>query len=816
MTHTDGASTDRVSSTETCRLCDLPTPSPPVTDDSLDGEFCCRGCLEVQRSLGELDTDEAAAVRDAIDGDTDTHEEVDSEVGEAAFFAVDGMHCTTCEAFLEGRASTADGVYDVEASYATDTVRVRYDPETIGAEELPELLSGYGYTAGDRAGGRADENVNEAAKFLAGGGFFGMMVMVWYALFLYPTYFGYDPIVEFGGYDGIYVFANIWLMTSFVLFYTGWPILRGAYVSLRAGAPNMDLLVALAACSAYAYSTLAMGVGRTDLYFDVSVAIILVVTGGGYYEGRIKQRAVGLLSELTEKQVTHARRAADGETVSLDAVAPGEHLLVRPGERVPLDAVVRDGAAAVDESLLTGESNPVSKRPGDTVAGGTVVTDAPLIVEVDDDAESTLDRLVELLWSIQSSSPSVQRLADRLATIFVPLVIAVAILVSGLTLLTGGTITAALLVGLTVLIVSCPCALGLATPLAIASGVKSATERGIVIVTEAIFEDAPEVDIVVLDKTGTLTKGSMSVISVYADRPDEVLDRAAAVEQFSEHPIAEAIVEHETPVAGADGISVATDGGGFRLTATTVDPSSFKRETRGVSAFVDGEEVVVGHPDLLRDRGYSIGNETADRIADIRADGDVPVVVGWDRRIEGLIAVGDTPRPEWREAVEVLSLDREIVVLTGDEGASADRFRTVDGVDRVFAGVPPEAKAETVRRLQTHGSVAMVGDGSNDAPALAAADVGIALASGTKLASDAADAVVVDDDLRSVSETFLIASRTNRRIKQNLGWAFVYNGIAIPLAAFGLLNPLLAAVAMATSSTIVVLNSVRSLVDFDE
>lgn len=801
-----------------CSLCELPTPRPPVTEPSVDGEFCCQGCLEVQRSLGDLEDAEAEAVRDAIDSrGSGSKATVDSDDGESAFFSIDGMHCTTCEAFIEGRAKADDGIYDVEASYATDTVRVRYDPDVLDEGDIPTLLSGYGYTAGQRSDGRPDSDVNETVKFLAGGGFFGMMVMMWYALFLYPTYFGYDPVVEFGGYDGLYVFANIWLMTSFVLFYTGWPILRGAYVSVRARAPNMDLLVALAACSAYAYSTLAMGVGRTDLYFDVSVAIILVVTGGSYYESRIKQRAVGLLSELTEKQVTHARRADDGETVSLDAVEPGEHLLVRPGERIPLDGVVHDGTAAVDESLITGESTPLSKRPGDTVAGGTVVTDAPLIVEVDDDAESTLDRLVELLWSIQSSSPGVQRLADRLATIFVPLVIVVAILVSGLTLLVGGTITTALLVGLTVLIVSCPCALGLATPLAIASGVGTATERGIVVVTEAIFEDAPDVETVVLDKTGTLTTGSMSVISVDADRPDEVLERAAAVETLSEHPIAEAIVERASELNGSVASDTAATDGGTRIESGSVsaaEPSSFQRETRGVSAFVDGEAVVVGHPELLRDRGYSIGDEFARRIEDARADGDVPVVVGWGGRTRGVVVVGDTPRPEWREAVETLSDGREIVVLTGDEGASADRFRSVEGVDRVFEGVPPEAKAETVRRLQASGSVAMVGDGSNDAPALAAADVGVALASGTKLASDAADAVVVNDDLRSVPETFHIASRTNRRIKQNLGWAFVYNGIAIPLAAFGLLNPLLAAVAMATSSTLVVLNSIRSLADF--
>ena len=811
---TDGSTTAE----STCRLCDLPTPRSPITDPDVDGDFCCRGCLEVHRSLGDLDESEAEAVREAIDGrgsDPDSASDpevtVDSNEGESAFFAVDGMHCTTCEAFIESRAETDDGIHAVEASYATDTVRVQYDPDVIEEDGIPGVLSGYGYTADTRSDGRPESDTNEIAKFLAGGGFFGMMVMVWYALFLYPTYFGYEPVADFGSFDGIYVFANIWVMTSFVLFYTGWPILRGAYVSLRAGVPNMDLLVALAATSAYVYSTLAMGVGRTDLYFDVTVAIILVVTGGGYYESKIKQRAVGRLSELTEEQIEDARLADTGETVPLDDVEPGDRLLVRPGERIPLDGNVREGNAAVDESLITGESTPVSKRPDDRVAGGTVVTDAPLVMEVDETATSTLDRLVELLWSIQSSTPGVQRLADRLATVFVPVVISIAAVVVAWTLLNGGSGTAAMLLGLTVLIVSCPCALGLATPLAIAAGVRTATERGIIVTTEAVFEDAPEIDTVVLDKTGTLTKGSMSVVSIHGDQPETILRRAATVESLSEHPIATAIVQHadEQSAAGPDG--TMTDGG-----AVSIDPETFDRTPRGVSAPIGGSETVVGHPDLLRDRGITLGDELQKRITDIRDDGDVPVLVGWDGLARGVIAVGDTPRSEWNAAVETLSTDRSVVVLTGDEGAAADRFRTVEGVSEVFSGVPPEAKAETVRRLQKRGAVAMVGDGSNDAPALAAADLGIALGSGTQLASDAADAVIVDDDLRSVPETFTIADRTNGRIGQNLGWAFMYNGIAIPIAAAGLLNPLFAAAAMATSSTLVVANSARSLGSFGE
>ncbi|WIV66609.1 heavy metal translocating P-type ATPase [Natrialbaceae archaeon AArc-T1-2] len=777
-----------------CTLCELPTPEEPITDDDVEGRFCCRGCLEVHRALGDVDDDEAAAVDRALEDDADRDRDLESAGGDTAFLSVEGMHCATCEAFIEGRATATEGVYAAEASYASDAVRVAYDPDAVDERDLPEIVSGFGYTARERDDADGGEGRDAAlVKFLVGGGLFGMMAMMWYVLFLYPTYFGYEPVVELGSYDRLYIFANIWLMTSFVLFYTGYPILRGAYVSLRAGMPNMDLLVSVAATAAYAYSTLAMAVGRTDLYFDVTVAIILVVTGGTYYESVVKRRAGGLLSDLTEQQVDEARRE-NGETVPVADVEPGENLLVRPGERVPLDGMVSEGEAAVDESLVTGESLPVGKEPGDPVRGGTVVTDAPLVVEVGEGAESTLDRLVDLLWTIQSSRPGVQRLADKLATIFVPLVIVVATIATAATLALGSSPTTALLVGLTVLIVSCPCALGLATPLAIASGVQSAAKRGIVIAAETIFEDAPDVDVVAVDKTGTLTTGSMTVETVDTgdgEDGDDVLERAGAVERLSEHPVAGAIAEHAPE--------------------TSADVDGFERDRRGVAGRVEGDRVVVGHPEFVAGHGLSIPDELRTQIESANADGDVPVAVGWGDRTRGVIVVGDAPREEWKDAVETVAAGREVVVITGDEGAAADRFRDVEGVDDVFAGVPPEAKAETVRRLRSRGTVAMVGDGSNDAPALAAADVGIALGSGTKLATDAADAVIVSDDLGSVAETLEIAGDTHSRIRQNLGWAFVYNAVAIPLAVTGLLNPLFAAVAMATSSILVVLNSSRSL-----
>ncbi|ELZ91638.1 putative cation-transporting ATPase [Haloferax mucosum ATCC BAA-1512] len=822
-TRTRGAGGDEDGDgTDGCTLCGLPTPNPPVTaDDDVEGEFCCRGCLEISRVLGDAVSADPETVERELAGEEATV----PDDAERTYMAVDGMHCATCEAFVSGTARTCDGVYAAEASYANDMVRVTYDPESADLDDLLGTLSRYGYGTRDpEERNAAERGDNQVARFVIGGGVFGMMVMMWYVLFLYPTYVGFSPVVELGVFDGVYILGNIWVMTSIVLFYTGFPILRGALVSLRAGQPNMDLLVSLAATSAYVYSTAAVVLGETHVYFDVTVAIILVVTVGNYYEDRIKRKAAGMLSDLAASRVSEARRRIadadertddiddtdertddiDGrvETVPLDALEAGDYVEVRPGERVPVDGTVAEGTAAVDEALVTGESMPRTKRPGDDMLGGTVVTDRPLVVEVGADATSTLDRLVELLWDIQSARSGVQRLADKLATVFVPTVLVLAVLAFGWTLFGGASATEALLVGLTVLIVSCPCALGLATPLAVASGIKAAAGRGIVVASEAVFEAVPDVDVVVFDKTGTLTDGDMTVLRAVGERadaaPDDALAAAAALERFSAHPLATAVVE-AAEKAGVDVPDIAAD--------------DVAVHDRGVSGTVSGDEFVVGHPDMLRERGLTIDADLEHEIDGARTDGAVPVVVGRGDCASTVLVVGDEPREAWDDVVSAVADDgnRDVVVLTGDSERAARRFRDHADVTDVFAGVPPEAKAETVERLRSRGTVAMVGDGSNDAPALAAADIGIALGTGTDIAGDAADAVLVGRDIDAIPEVFSLSAGVNRRIRGNLTWAFGYNAVAIPLAALGVLNPLFAAVAMGTSSLLVVANSARSL-----
>jgi|GEM_PF-34208 len=828
-----------------CTLCDLPTPDPPVAEPDVPGEYCCRGCLEVARTLDDPAATSAGDAADALETgpDPDTDGRTDAPAGatageaatvggddaasagdaaapvdgEEAFLSVRGMHCSTCEAFLESRAVAQDGVHAAAASYPTETVKVTYDPEAIDREGLLEVLDAPGYEATERGVGD-DRDDSAAVGRLLVGGFFGMMTMLWYVLFLYPLYLGVPPeslLVDVEGPAGTYLLWNVWIMATVVLGYTGYPLFRGAYVSLRAGHPNMDLLVALAAGAAYAYSTGVALTGGTDVYFDVAIVVVLAVTIGNYYEDRVKRRAAGRLADLTAERVDEAhRRIADGvETVPVDDLEPGDELVVRSGERVPLDGPIVEGAGVLDEALVTGESRPVRRSAGDDAIGGSVLRDGRLVVAVTEGATSTLDRVVRVLWDVQSSRPGAQRLADRIAAVFVPLVFVLAALAVGLHAgLLGATPETALVIGLSVLVVSCPCALGLATPLAIARGIRSALDRGVVVTDGSTFEAAHDADVVAFDKTGTLTTADMEVVDRVGD--DRTLQRAAALERYADHPVAGAITDAvEGPLADVSAFERVAGSG---ITGTLVNPDprpdgGTAERQAAVPDRADGVEVLAGTLALFEERGWTVPDAFADRARQARAAGNVPVLVGWDGRVEGVVVAGDEARPEWETVVQDLATDRRVVVLTGDD-ADVQRFRDHPGIDEVFAGLPPEGKTAVVRRLQAEETVAMVGDGVNDAPALAAADVGIAM-DHTALAADAAGAVVTSEDLRSVPTVFDVTAATKRRIRQNLGWAFCYNAIAVPLAVAGALNPLFAAVAMASSSLLVVGNSSRALLE---
>ncbi|PAU82892.1 heavy metal translocating P-type ATPase [Halorubrum salipaludis] len=846
-----------------CRLCDLPTPDPPVTESGVDGEFCCRGCLEVARRLDDVGDAEAGVGEGegatlGAEGSTPGTDEAtlraDDSGGKAppsdaaeAYLAVDGMHCTTCETFLGLRGDDCRGVRAVEANYGTETARVVYDPAEIDRDELPEALSGYGYAlrfrngsetgggdasdrtgGGGRAGRRRDDRTVER---LVVGGFLAMLIMPWYVLSLYPSYLGIETnvlAIDTTTAAGRYLpLAFIALLTTVLLAYTGAPLLRGAYVSVRARRPNMDLLVAVAALSAYAYSTLALATGSTHLYYDVTVAVVMVVSLGRFYEERVRARATDLLETVTAARVESATRVtgAGSETVPIADLEPGDRIRVTPGERVPIDGTVIEGTADVDESVITGESLPVRKGAGETVIGGATLlgdvreTDGGAVdggatagaesagaiaVRVGEDAESTADRLAAALWEVQTATPGIQRFVDALATVFVPVVLTLGLVVAGWRLATGGTVAAAMLAGLTVLVVSCPCAMGLATPLAVSGGLRDALDRGAVVTDASVFEVAREADTVVFDKTGTLTAGEMRVAETHGD--DRTLRRAAAIERRADHPVADAIREAAAgDLAEGTRVESFTRHPGAGISGRLVPGDGWETDSPPADA-----RVVVGTPDLVESECGPMPDDLRGRVDDVADRGALPVAVGWDGAARGVIAVEDREREGWAAALDAFA-DREVAVLTGDEGPRADRFRDHPAVDEVFAGVPPDGKLEAVRGFAASGTTVMVGDGTNDAPALAAADLGIAMGDGTARAVEAADVVIADEDLRAVETVFDLAAGTRRRIRENVAWALCYNAVAIPLAVAGLLNPFFAALAMAASSGIVVTNSTRSV-----
>jgi Cu2+-exporting ATPase len=782
----------------TCTLCDLPVEDP-ITDGDIDGEFCCRGCLEVARLVddGEDIDLSIAAVRDRV-----AAEDVKPDVPEdakTAYLSIDGMHCQTCEGFIELLAEEADGVHEARASYATEMAQVVYDPDRIDRNAITAALSRLGYQA--RNPDEENDSLRSRVEFgkyrAVLAAILMMPVLSLYVLFIYPVYLGiYPESFLYGSTVEAMVFGPLAVWSTLILIGLGYPIFRGAYVSLRVGRPNMDVLIAIAVLAAYIYSLTTYLTGGRDPYFDVVVMVLAIVTIGNHLESRVKRAALGNRADLTDSRVDEARRLDDDsettETIEIAECEPGDRLLVKPGERIPLDGQIVDGTAATDEALVTGESRPQRKSVGDSVLGGSILTDSAIVVEVGPDATSTMDRLVELLWNAKSSATGVQRIVNRFAVLFVPFVLGLAALTTAGWFVLGNDPNTAILAGVSVLVVSCPCSLGIATPLALAAATRDATDNRMLVLNETVLERIDDSSIVVFDKTGTLTTGEMELADVVGDDHDEVLAMAAAVERRSSHPIAAAIDD--------------------AASQTTRPVSSFERADRTVSALVDDTRVMVGHPDSFTADEWTIPTEIEAAVTDAYESGTHPTAVAWEGIVQGIITVRDTPRENWERVVSNLAdAGREIVVLTGDDERMTETFANHPAIGHVFAGVRPESKEAIVQGLREHGTTTMIGDGTNDAPALASADLGIAVSSGTELAIEAADAVVLDDRLDAVPELFGLASDTRGRIKQNLVWAAGYNTIALPLAMVGVITPLVAAVMMAVSSLIVVFNSKRRL-----
>ena len=731
---------------------------------------------------------------------------------------IGGMTCASCAARIEKRLNKLAGV-TATVNYATEKAKITFVEGATTAAELIAQIEGAGYTAevphraasspsSDDGGAELDDPTRTLRRRL----------VISVALALPVVLLAMIPVLQFDTWQ--------WLsltLASPVVVWGAWPFHRAAWANLRHGTATMDTLISIGTIAAFGWSLYALflgdagvvslrhsfsltperGMGSSQIYLEVAAGVTVFILAGRYFEARAKRRsgaALRALLELGAKEVAVLRDGIEVH-VPIEQLVVGDRFVVRPGEKLATDGVVEEGASAIDASLLTGEPVPVEVSPGDNVAGATVNAGGRLIVRATRvGADTALAQIARLVEDAQTGKAQVQRLADRVSAIFVPVVIVIAAATLGFWLAASATdnATTAFTAAVAVLIIACPCALGLATPTALMVGTGRGAQLGILIKGPEVLESTRRVDTVVLDKTGTVTTGRMSLVDVVpsADSTvEDVLFFAGSLEDASEHPIAKAIA------AGARerGVTLA------------LVESFGNTEGLGVQGVVDGHAVVAGRERFLADFSLRLDEVLQDARDDAESAGRTPVFVGWDGHVHGMLVVADTVKETSAEAIAGLRhLGLRPVLLTGDNKRAANAVAAQVGIDEVFAEVLPVDKVEVIRRLQSEGRVvAMVGDGVNDAAALAQADLGLAMGTGTDAAIEASDLTLVRGDLRAAVDAIRLSRRTLATIKGNLFWAFAYNIAALPLAAAGLLNPMLAGAAMAFSSVFVVTNSLR-------
>ena len=769
-----------------------------VCGEPAEGSFCSPGCRDVSEKLGEppRETEEKDGIDDGL---------------EELFLEVEGMYSAISEDFLESMGEKIDGVEDVSASYITGSVKILHDG-SVPKKEVRDSLSAAGHTAhlrgedgeedGDDDGGqrkgtdvsgaqtRREEpmiGVKHTVGIIIGG-----VILIPYMSLVYPSYVFSLLNIDLG-YDLSAVDATSFLtvylgLTGVVLYFTGLPLLRGAYIGLLTRKPNADMVVSLTLVSSYIYGTVAALVGRGDIYYDLTIVVASVVVSSIFYESSVKQRAVDVLGDLTSSRIDDAHLYADGEikNVDVDYVSPGDRILVREGERVPLGGVLESDACTVDESVMTGESLPVGKDEGDEIVAGSTVTGGAATVRVTEGGSTGVREITRGVWDIQAADHGAERRINRIASLVVPVLVLAGIAVGLGYSVAGAEPAESFLATLTLFLAASPWGLALVAPLTSASNIRKATENGIVVFDETHFERLREIDTVVFDKTGTLTTGEMEVID--ADGPERLLREAASLEAFTSHPAADAI---------SDAFDSEID-----------EVENVETFSTGVSGEVRGRNVLVGNEALFDQEGWEVPEGIRETVAEKKESGRLPVIVGKDGEAEAVVSLSDQHREGWQETVSGLSeKGMEVVLLTGDGKEATRPFEAHEDTDLTFCEVPPKGKREAVRRLSDAGTVAMVGDGTNDALPLAEADFSVSMGGGTAVASDAADLAIVRDDIRLVEEAFELSEDSRRVYRRNLALSFLYNLVVAPVAVLGLLNPLVVISAASATAAAVWVNS---------
>ena len=728
---------------------------------------------------------------------------------------ITGMTCSSCAARVERSLNGLDGV-QATVNYATEKATVDFDAALVDPQSLVAAVESAGYTASLPQSGPASDGEEPGAEADAADGLRRRLVFS-AALSLPVLLLSMIPALQFDNWQWL----ALQLATPVVL-WGAWPFHRAAWANLKHGAATMDTLISVGTLAAWLWSMYALflgdagmpgmtmtlelipsgGHGSDEIYLETASVVTTFILAGRYFEARAKRRAGAALHALLElgaKDV--AVLDADGaeRRIPVEDLHVGDLFVVRPGEKIATDGTVQEGRSAVDMSLLTGESVPVEVAPGSDVAGATVNAGGRLVIRATKiGADTALAQIARLVSDAQTGKAPVQRLADRISAVFVPVVIALSVATLGFWLGAGQDAAFAFTAAVAVLIIACPCALGLAVPTALLVGTGRGAQLGVLIKGPQILESTRTIDTIVLDKTGTVTTGAMRLAAITVSGggdEDEALRLVGALEQASEHPVARAVAR------------AATDR--FGLLWAARDFAS--HEGLGVTGVVDDRAVVVGRPALLAERGLAADPALDAARAAAEGRGQTAIVAGWEGRVRAVLVVADTVKTTSAEAVAALTaLGLRTVLLTGDNAVTARAVAAEVGIDEVIAEVLPGEKADVIRRLQAEGRVvAMVGDGVNDAPALAQADLGLSLGTGTDVAMEASDLTLVSGDLRGAVDAIRLSRATLRTIRQNLVWAFGYNVAAIPLAAAGLLNPVIAGAAMALSSVSVVANALR-------